>query len=183
MSNYVSYGNAAELMQAVADRFASLGSVMTERGSRTFAELPTVLTGAMKGYVYNVTDEFTTDARFREGAGKKYPAGTNVVVADDGTEQSPVYKLDVLGSLLDTTELEGRIKAVSDMVSGEFDPAASYEPGDVVVHEGALYKCTAAHAGAWDAGDFAATTVAELVTQANPDALTAEQVSALIALL
>ena len=40
--------------------------------------------------------EFTTTSDFVEGAGKKYPAGTNIVVVNIGTESSPTYKFDVL---------------------------------------------------------------------------------------
>ena len=82
MSNYVSYANATALMNGIATKFNSLGAAYKFRGNSTFANLPSTLTQAMAGYTYNVTDEFTTDARFVEGAGKKYPAGTNVAVAD-----------------------------------------------------------------------------------------------------
>jgi hypothetical protein len=39
----------------------------------------------MVGYVYNITNDFTTTADFIEGAGKKYKAGTNVVIVDATT--------------------------------------------------------------------------------------------------
>lgn len=34
----------------------------------------------MDGWVYNISDSFTTDSRFVEGSGINYPAGTNVVI-------------------------------------------------------------------------------------------------------
>lgn len=82
MGNFVSYANAQSLMEGISDKFETLNGAYVLRGSVTFANLPSVLTNTMVGYTYNVSDEFTTDARFIEGAGKKYSAGTNVSVAD-----------------------------------------------------------------------------------------------------
>ena len=45
-------------------------------------------------------------------------------------------------------------------IADEFDATASYAAGDLVIYNGELYVCTTAHTGAWDAADFAATTVA-----------------------
>lgn len=86
MANFVSYANATELFTEVGNKFRAVNGAYILRGSITFANLPTVLTAAMRGYVYNVTEEFTTTALFIGGAGKKYPAGTNVAVADVGTD-------------------------------------------------------------------------------------------------
>lgn len=82
MANFVSYANATELMTAIGQKFATLEGAFIFRGSVTFANLPSTLVKSMVGYVYNVSDQFTTDARFIEGAGKKYAAGTNVTVAN-----------------------------------------------------------------------------------------------------
>lgn len=67
------------------------------KGSATLATLPT-LTAANEGFVYDMSEAFTTTADFREGAGKAYPAGTNVVVASVG---SNAYKYDVLSGFVD----------------------------------------------------------------------------------
>lgn len=70
-------------------------------GSIAFSAIPT-LSANVLGNVYNITDAtFTTDARFVEGAGKTYTAGTNIVVVNTGTTSSPVYMLDVLSGLID----------------------------------------------------------------------------------
>lgn len=82
MANFVSNDNMTALMNGIATKFNSLGGAWKFRGSVTFANLPSTITPAMAGYLYNVTNDFTTDARFIEGAGKKYKAGTNVAVAD-----------------------------------------------------------------------------------------------------
>lgn len=51
-----------------------------------------------EGYVYNIESAFTTTANFVEGAGKVYPAGTNVVcINTTGT----TYKWDVLAGMVD----------------------------------------------------------------------------------
>ena len=86
VKNFVSYQDAQELFTAVGKELKKANkSGYTFRGNSTFANLPATLTAAMDGYTYNVTDAFTTDSRFQDGTGKKYPAGTDVVVADLST--------------------------------------------------------------------------------------------------
>lgn len=84
-TNFVSYSNATDLMSSIAAKLKEQTGAYKIRGTSTFANLPAVLTESMNGYVYNVTDAFTTDARFIEGAGKKYPAGTDVVIIDNSS--------------------------------------------------------------------------------------------------
>lgn len=76
---------------------AKVSSVYKPGGSIAFASLPE-LSASVLGMVYNVTDAFTTTADFVDGSGKKYPAGTNVVVVDAG---SGSYKFDVLAGFVD----------------------------------------------------------------------------------
>lgn len=80
---------------------SAITGVYTPKGSIAFASLPTAAAGN-KGWVYNVTDAFTTTAAFVEGAGHSYGAGANVVCVDAG---SGGYKWDVLASTIDLTEL------------------------------------------------------------------------------
>lgn len=75
---------------------SKISSVYKPAGSVAFASLPTPAAGVL-GNVYNVTDAFTTTASFIEGAGSKYPTGTNVVVVQSGTG----YKFDVLAGFVD----------------------------------------------------------------------------------
>ena len=77
-----------------------ISSVYKPAGSVAFASLP-ALSDNVLGNVYNVTDAFTTTTDFVEGAGKSYPAGTNVVVVNTGTTASPTYKFDVLAGFVD----------------------------------------------------------------------------------
>lgn len=80
---------------------SAVAGVYTPKGSIAFASLPTAAAGN-KGWVYNVSDAFTTTAAFVEGAGHSYGAGTNVVCVDVG---SGSYKWDVLAGTIDLTEL------------------------------------------------------------------------------
>lgn len=79
---------------------AKLSSTYKAGGTVAFANLPS-LTSTNEGKVYNVSDSFTTTSDFVEGAGKEYPAGTNVVIINVGTEQSPSYKYDVMAGFVD----------------------------------------------------------------------------------
>lgn len=69
-------------------------------GSVAFANLP-ALAATNLNKLYNVTDAFTTTADFIEGAGKYYPAGTNVAIINTGTDQAPVYKYDAMTGVVD----------------------------------------------------------------------------------
>ena len=79
---------------------AAITSVYKPAGSVAFASLPALAAGVL-GNVYNVTDAFTTTSDFVEGSGKSYPAGTNVVVVDVGSQGSPSYKFDAQAGNID----------------------------------------------------------------------------------
>lgn len=78
---------------------AAVSSVYKPGGSiSTISALPDITkeAAANHGKIYNIEAAFTTTADFVEGAGKKHPAGTNVVIVDVGTAEKPSYKYDVL---------------------------------------------------------------------------------------
>ena len=58
-------------------------------------DLPT-LAATCEGWMYNMSSDFTTTADFVEGSGKSFPAGTNVICVNAGTDANPSYKWDVL---------------------------------------------------------------------------------------
>lgn len=91
---------------------AKISSVYKPGGSVEFKNLTEPNKDSL-GFVYNITDEFTTDDRFIEGEGNNYPAGTNVVVIDDGSEN---YKYDVLSGFIDLTDY-----VTDDRTIAEFD--------------------------------------------------------------
>lgn len=79
---------------------AALTSAIVPKGTVTYANLPTPAKENL-GYMYNVSDAFTTDARFVDGAGKKYAAGANVYVVAVTTGGSTEYKFDVFMGFVD----------------------------------------------------------------------------------
>ena len=105
--------SAKSEMQSAID--AAVSSVYEPKGSVAFASLPSLAAGIV-GDVYNVTDGFTTTENFVEGAGKKYPAGTNVVCVTDGDAQ----KWDVLAGMVD---LSGYVQSsdLEAVTTGDID--------------------------------------------------------------
>lgn len=89
---------AAAKTELQADINAKISTAYKVKGSSAFADLPAP-SETEEGNVYNITDAFTTTDVFVEGAGKKYPAGTNVVCIED-SEGSFMY--DILPGFIDT---------------------------------------------------------------------------------
>lgn len=138
-----------------------ISSVYKPGGSKAFAGLPTPAASIL-GMVYNVTDAFTTTVTFVEGAGKTYPAGTNVVVV----QVESAYKFDTLSGFVDlspyaTTEamntaLNGKVSKVSGMglstndyttdeknkLAGIADGANNYVHPSHTAKASGLYKVT-----------------------------------------
>ena len=85
VQNFVNYTQADQISRKIAKKINALDGALHYRGTIAFANIPATITKAMVGYVYNISDSFTTDARFVEGAGKIYPAGTDIEVADQST--------------------------------------------------------------------------------------------------
>lgn len=186
MANFVSYANAEALMTEIGNKLATKADqgAYIFRGSVTFANLPSTLTKSMTGHTYNVTDDFTTTADFIEGAGKTYPAGTDVTVANVGTDLAPDMKWNVDGSFYNMQYIEDRIDDTQAMIAPEFDATEAYNADDIVTYNDGLYKFKANHAaGAWDVSEVDPATVADLVSASEPDSLTPAQVTALLALL
>ena len=132
---------------------AKISSVYKPGGSKAFAELPEA-SKANLGFVYNVTDDFTTDNKFVEGLNNKYPKGTNVVVVDNGEED---YKYDVLAGFVDLTDYaktadvvkkeDGKVLSSNDYTTEDKEKLASLEnykhPASAVgAKESGLYKIT-----------------------------------------
>ena len=103
---------------------AAISAVYKPAGSIAFASLPTPSADNL-GNVYNITDEFTTDARFTEGAGIEYPAGTNVAVVETSSEPA-TYMFDVLSGFVDlsgylTTETASATYATKTELGNKVD--------------------------------------------------------------
>ena len=81
----------------------ALPSAIIPKGSKAFASLApaTDLAAGNLGFMWNITDAFTTTADFAEGAGHSIPAGANVYVANVGTAAEPSYKYDIFAGMYD----------------------------------------------------------------------------------
>lgn len=92
----------ANALKTRMDRItASATSVYAPAGSLDSPD-PSKLTKENVGKVYNIFQEFTTDSgNFLEGDGKKYPAGTNIVVVES---EADTYKFDALSGIVDLSE-------------------------------------------------------------------------------
>lgn len=94
LTNGAGYQTASDVQSAIASQ---VGSAYKPAGSIAFANLP-ALNASNCGKVYNITDSFTTTSDFLEGAGKTYPAGTDVgIVNPSGT----TYKYNVFAGFVD----------------------------------------------------------------------------------
>jgi hypothetical protein len=92
------YNDNAKYWAGKAQEYA-VGGVQY-KGSIAFQNIP--ISGMENGDFYNVTDDFTTDARFAEGAGKYCSAGTNIIW------DSAISKWDIAGGLGGVTSFNGR---------------------------------------------------------------------------
>ena len=115
---------------------AQVAAAYHPAGSVAFANLPE-LSKANEGLLFNVSDAFTTTADFLEGAGKSYPAGTNVAVVKSGE----VYKYDAMSGIFDTSGLvaaeDGKGLSANDYtdtdkakLDGITEGATKVEPSD-----------------------------------------------------
>ena len=111
-------------------------------GSFAFANLPAASAQTL-GFVYDITDDFTTTSDFREGAGIDYPAGTNVVVVNVGTAQSPVYKYDILMGNLSGYQKKMQFAVMPTAGSDYVGKIFQYTGADTANYtHGHYYECT-----------------------------------------
>ena len=68
----------------------------------------------------------------------------------------------ITGTLSDQTDLQNALEDKTDLVliAEKFDDEVAYAIGDLVIHDGNLYRYTSAHAaGSWDTSEVTAVTV------------------------
>lgn len=99
---------------------AALTSAIVPKGTVAYASLPTPAKANL-GYMYNVSNEFTTDVRFVEGAGKKYDAGANVYVVAVTTDSSTEYKFDVFMGFVDLSGYQTKGDMPGAATDGDID--------------------------------------------------------------
>jgi hypothetical protein len=140
------YENSAEWWAQQAQIAAQGG--LKWKGSCTFAQIPTI--GMADGDMWNISDSFTTDARFREGAGIQVNAGTNI--AWDGT----YWDLLATGS---------PAALPAGGIAGQTIVKQSSNPGDASWGAGTYYFDTVAEAQAAIAGGTVPNGATVMVTE------------------
>lgn len=74
--------NAKYYFEQVKDVSEAIKGGLQPRGTVAFADLPQ-LADCVAGWMFNISDEFTTTADFKEGAGNTVPAGANIYKTSD----------------------------------------------------------------------------------------------------
>lgn len=115
--------------QTVTAADLGVASAYIPQGSITFANLPSTPSAATLSYVWDISDQFTTDSRFIEGAGQTYSAGTNVGVI----EQNGNYYYDVFGSFVDLSNYAQINGTYSGMTVGAATKATQDGNGNNIV--------------------------------------------------
>lgn len=104
----INFDSTRNVKQAIEDLENKLLQVYKPKGTLSGLDLETFILGNdlsvnVKNFVYNAGDAFTTTDAFLEGAGTKYPAGTNIAVIEiEGTPNT--YMLDILGGIYNKAE-------------------------------------------------------------------------------
>lgn len=104
---------------------AALTSAIVPKGTVTYANLPTPAKANL-GYMYNVSDAFTTDARFVDGVSKKYEAGANVYVVAVTAGSSTEYKFDVFMGFVDLSGYQTKADMPGTATNEDIDAMFSY---------------------------------------------------------
>ena len=100
-------GLSAETVEAalaeLLGKIQAIPSAIIPKGTRTFSQLDpsTDLVAGSLGFMWNISDAFTTDSNFAEGSGKAVAAGSNIYVANVGTAAEPSYKYDIFAGPID----------------------------------------------------------------------------------
>lgn len=91
------------------------------------------------------------------------PTAPNVQKALDKLKSSETIIAEDIATLAES--VAGKADRVN--IAGTFSAETQYFVDDLVYHEDTLYKCTTAHLGEWDIGDFSATNVAAEIATAG----------------
>ena len=125
----------------ILGKITALPSAIVPKGTKAFEGLnpSTDLVEGCVGFMWNISDAFTTTADFVEGAGKSIPAGANVYVANPSTG---VYKYDVFQGMVDLSNYKTKQTAVVDgdaTTSGNaitfVDSVTQNDNGVITVHK------------------------------------------------
>lgn len=107
---------------------AKISAAYHAGGSKTVAELTSaLLITENMGKVYNMSDSGVTTSDFVEGAGYAVNEGDNVVICNVGTEESPVYKFDLLSGFVDLSAYYTKTESDNKYVTKETGKGLSTE--------------------------------------------------------
>lgn len=127
------YYNKSETDSKIDEKISTaISTTYKPAGSIEFESLPELAAGE-EGKVYNISNEFTTTENFVEGAGKKYPAGTNIVCID--SDDAGTYKWDVLSGFVDLSAYE-TTESVDEKLNNKVDKI----PGSSLVEDYLITK-------------------------------------------
>ena len=97
---------AADAKEAIAEGASAINAAgLWQRKAGVWTQI----TDVQPGWVYSIKNSFITDAQFVEGADYKVADGTNIVVVNEGTEDAPVLKWDLLARTLDLDEYQKKL--------------------------------------------------------------------------
>lgn len=165
----VESAKAKAAIQAAKDELsAKVAGALQPAGSVAFAGLPEAA-AANLNKIYNITDAFTTTADFVEGAGKSYPAGTNVAIINVGTTETPSYKYDTYTGVFD---FSGFAEKVSNATVGNF--AGLDANGNLTDSGKSAASFVEAETGKSLMSDAEHTKLAGVSTEANKTTVTTE---------
>ena len=161
--------NAETVEAALAEllgKINALPSSIVPKGTKAFAGLTpgTDLAAANVGFMWNISDAFTTTSDFVEGAGHSIPAGANVYVANPSTG---VYKYDIFQGMYDLSGYA--LKSEMSVVAGTGDDA---DKTTITLKDGTSATVLTAHqdiSGKADKDDDAVTgNIAKFDASGNP---------------
>ena len=117
----LSAGTVEAALAELLGKIQALPSAIVPKGTRTFSQLApsTDLAAGSLGFMWNISDAFTTTADFAEGAGHSIPAGANVYVANVGTAAEPSYKYDIFQGMYDLSGYALKSEMAIEDVSGD----------------------------------------------------------------
>jgi len=104
----------------------------------------TKITEVKPGWVYDITNKFTTDSNFIDGGNVKVAKNNNIVVVNIGTDQDPILKFDLLAMGIDLADINETIANIQDVlatkanasdvpdVTGKQDKELSTEPTIII---------------------------------------------------
>lgn len=103
--------------------------------------------------------------------------GSTVIPNASGTSQGDLNTIGIDGYIYDIPSGVD----TSDLIAADYDPANSYNNGDVVIYDGGLYVCNADNVtGPWDSTKWNSTTCTDIANDAKD---TAEDIEALYSAL